>query len=53
MTLPAAPGVELTASPLPLAPQQDDLGVGAPYLRIAPRSAPDAISAPDRRVGRA
>jgi two-component system sensor histidine kinase MtrB len=53
MTLPAAPGVELTGSPLPLAPQQDDLGVGAPYLRIAPRSAPDAISAPDRRVGRA
>ena len=53
MTLPAAPGVELTASPLPLAPQQDDLGVGAPYLRIAPRSAPDAVSAPDRRVGRA
>jgi two-component system sensor histidine kinase MtrB len=53
MTLPVAPGVELTASPLPLAPQQEDLGVGAPYLRIAPRSAPDAMSSPDRRVGRA
>ena len=53
MTLPTAPGVELTASPLPLAPQQDDLGVGQPYLRIAPRQAPEGMPAPDRRVGRA
>jgi two-component system sensor histidine kinase MtrB len=53
MTLPTAPGVELTASPLPLAPQQDDLGVGAPYLRISPRSAPDSVSRSGRQVGRA
>jgi hypothetical protein len=52
MTLPTAHGVELTASPLPLAPQQDDLGVGSPYLRIAPRSAPDTFSRRDQ-VGRA
>jgi two-component system sensor histidine kinase MtrB len=51
MTLPAAAGTELTASPLPLAPQQDEVGVGAPYLRIAPRAAPDRL--PDRWVGRA
>ncbi len=53
MTLPTGPGVELTASPLPLAPQQDDLGVGAPYLRISPRVAPGSLSHPGRQVGRA
>jgi two-component system sensor histidine kinase MtrB len=44
MTLPTAHGLELTASPLPLAPQQDDLGVGAPYLRISPHTAAGTFS---------
>jgi two-component system sensor histidine kinase MtrB len=52
MTLPTAPGVELTTSPLPLEPQQDDLAVGEPYLHIAPREAPDVVPAPGR-VGHA
>jgi two-component system sensor histidine kinase MtrB len=49
MTLPTDPGVDLTASPLPLAPEQGDLGVGAPYLRISPRQAPDGVTV-ERRV---
>jgi two-component system sensor histidine kinase MtrB len=53
MTLPTEPGVELTASPLPLAPAQDDLGVGSPYLRIVPRSGPHPLPRQDRTVGRA
>ncbi|HET8614894.1 MAG TPA: MtrAB system histidine kinase MtrB [Actinomycetales bacterium] len=52
MTLPTGPGVELSASPLPLAPQQEDMGVGAPYLRISPRTAPDVVRQ-ERRAGRA
>lgn len=42
LTLPREPDHELTASPLPLAPAQEDaLTVGGPYLRLPARSAPE------------